>query len=125
MEKLIISRKIIIGIIGLLCLYLIYYFPVQRCLANINFLAYIKLQGVKEDNIKNKEILKDYKQDGYYIDIVYKDDPDWTYSYKFSIDELSKCFSYKSINCNIYNEKNESFELSGGRNAVKYPPLEE
>ena len=75
------------------------------------------------ENIQSKVIIKDYKQNGYYIDVVYKDDPDWTYSYHFLGRDLRDIFSYKSIHCLIFNSESESYDLVGGEDVVKYPPI--
>lgn len=105
-------------------LYLIYYYPFQRYLAENNFKKYIEIQGTDISNIQEKTIIKDYKQNGYYIDVVFKDDPDFIYSYKFSVDEFKNLLSYKSISCNIYTKQNESIELTDDINNIKYPPVD-
>ncbi len=68
-------------------------FPVQKLLADISFQDYIEHQG---------------------IDI---------YSYHFLCKDLRNIFSYKSIQCYIFNSKNEFYELVDGEDTVKYPPI--
>lgn len=121
-EKKIIFKVLLI-LLFIICLYIIYSFPIQKLLTNISFHDYIEHQGIDIENIQSKVIKKDYKQNGYWIDVVYKDDPEWRYSYHFLCRDLRNIFSYKSINCIIYNSKNESYELVGGEDSVKYPPL--
>lgn len=116
--------KIPITIAIIIVLAIIYYFPFQYYLAQRNFEEYIKLQGVQNSDIADKTIIKDYKQDGYRIHVVYKSDPNFYYSYKFSISNINEIFSYKSICCTIYNHQNESVGVTGESDAVKYPPLD-
>lgn len=104
--------------------YIFYFYPVQRYLAKKTFSEYIQIQGSSEDNIKSKRIFKDYKQNGYIIKVVYKDDPDFVYDYKYSIDDIKNITNYKSIRCVVYTQDNESVELTGDNNRIKYPPIE-
>ncbi len=101
----------------------IYYFPFQYFLAQKNFEEYIKLQGVQSTDISYKKITKNYKQDGYYIDVIYKNDKKYLYSYKFSTNDIRKIFSYESISCEVYNDNNVSIEVMGEIDNIKYPPL--
>lgn len=104
---------------------IVYYFPFQYFLAQKNFKEYIKLQGVQSTNISYKKTTKNYKQDGYYIDVVYKNDEKYLYSYKFSTNDIRKIFCYKSISCEVYNDNNVSIEVTGETDNIKYPPLKE
>lgn len=119
------KMKILITIAIIIVLAIIYYYPFQYCLAQRNFEEYIRLQGVQSSDIADKIIHKDYKQDGYWIRVVYKSDPNFYYDYKFSMSDNSKIFSYKSIYCTIYNHKNTEVGVTGESDAVKYPPLDE
>lgn len=119
------KMKILIAIAIIIVLAIIYYYPFQYCLAQRNFEEYIRLQGVQSSDIADKIIHKDYKQDGYWIRVVYKSDPNFYYDYKFSMSDNSKIFSYKSIYCTIYNHKNTEVGVTGESDAVKYPPLDE
>ena len=118
------KKYIILSIIILLIGgYLLYFFPIQRYFAEKTFIEYIKMQGTSEENIKSKETFKDYKQNGYFIEVIYKDDPSFMYDYKYSVDTLKDMNSYKSIRCIVYNKMNQSVEVSDEANIIKYPPL--
>lgn len=45
-------------------IFLAYYFPIQRCMAQIKFKQYMVAQGTSSDNIESKEVFKDYKVGG-------------------------------------------------------------
>lgn len=107
-------KKIIIILVVLLLGSLIYYFPIQKSLATNAFEDYIVSQGTSMENIKSKEIFKDYKQGGYFINVIYKDDPEFMYEYTYLPN--GKMF------CIIYDETNISVDASN-KNA-KYPSLE-
>jgi uncharacterized protein YvpB len=108
-------------VILLIALYLIYDYPIQRCLAKWNFEKYIELQGASYDDIEEIFIHKDYKQGGYWIDVTYTSDPGFYYDYQFRVSTLTKIFSYKSILLIVYDEHRAS--VSDEENTVKYPPL--
>jgi hypothetical protein len=117
------GRKVLIVLGVIVVLWLTYFYPVQRFLALRNFEQYIELQGAPKSDIQETEIFKDYKQDGYCMNVIYKSDPDFVYRYKFSVFDKSKLFSYGSIRCVVYNEHRETTDLHG--EIVKYPPLDE
>jgi hypothetical protein len=102
-------------------MYLTYYYPIQRYLAVWNFEKYIELQGAAYDDIEEMEIQKDYKQDGYWIRVVYKDDPEFHYMYHFRVWSIDKLFSYKSILLLVYD--NHWSGVTNEENTIKYPPL--
>lgn len=109
-----------IYIIGLLIIgYMIYFYPVQKVLAENSFSQYIALQGINEENILSKRVFKDYKQDGYCIDVVYKDDSNLRYNYKYYTGNNHE--STFNMICAVYNDHNVSIEVS--RENAKYPPL--
>ena len=111
-------------IIIFIVMYILYFYPVQRFLAQKAFNEYINLQGTSEENIETKRIFKDYKQDGYFIEVIYKDDPDFIYDYKYAVDAIKNMANYKAIRCDVYTKYNESVELSGDSESIKYPPIE-
>jgi hypothetical protein len=108
-------------VILIIAMYLTYYYPIQRCLAVRNFEKYIELQGASYDDIEEMEIQKDYKQDGYWIRVVYKDDPRFHYMYHFRVWSIDKLFSYKSILLLVYD--NHWSGVTNEENTIKYPPL--
>ena len=62
---------------------LIYYFPLQRAMAIMKFDRYIRQLEIDKNDIEEKRVFKDYKQGGYFIDVKYKSEPDYTYSYHY------------------------------------------
>lgn len=110
-----------ICIIGLIIVgYVIYFYPVQKMLAENSFSQYITLQGTNEENILSKRVFKDYKQDGYRIDVVYKDDSNLRYYYKYFIGNSHE--NTFNMICVVYNDHNVSVDVS--RQIAKYPPLQ-
>lgn len=77
------------------------------------FENYIEAQGVNEDNIKTKDMYKNYKFGGYDITVTYKDEPS-SYVYEY-----------------FYNAKTKKINLivlDDGRSieeGMKYPPIKE
>ena len=71
---------IILSIIGI---GLIYYFPLQRAMAIMKFDRHLKQLEIDKNDIEEKRVFKDYKQGGYFIDVKYKNEPDYTYSYHY------------------------------------------
>ena len=117
-------KKLPIILIVTIVTFLLYFYPIQRILAQKAFSEYIHLQGTTEENIKSKRIFKDYKQDGYFIEVIYKDDPDFIYDYKYSVNIIKYMADYKAIRCDVFTKHNESVELSGDIKNIKYPPIE-
>lgn len=95
-------------------MYLAYYFPIQRCMAQREFKEYIVAQGTSSDNIESKRISKDYKVGGYFINVIYKDDPDFTYEYTY--------LPSRKMICIIYDEENVSIDVTNKK--TKYQSLE-
>ncbi len=98
--------------------YIIYFFPVQRYFAETAFRNYILLQGASTDNIYYKKTYKDYKQDGYCIDVVYSDDLEYRYAYKYFVGKTP--YKY-NILCIVYDKQNVSVNV--GAKKIKYPPI--
>ncbi len=120
------KNKFVMGIVIVIALIVIYQFPIQRYLAIKNAKEYMKLQGTGMDNVKSMNVIKNYKQDGYYVDIVFKDDPEFLYTYRFKPSlSIFEMLSHKSIRCTIWDEKNVSVDLTGKIKDVKYLPLDE
>lgn len=96
-----------------------YTFHYERNIAEQNLEQYLKAQNVNIENIHSKKIYKNYKQPGYKFDIVYKDDPGYTYNYWYS----SWLDDYEfNIRCMIFNDRNISVELT--QETIKYRPLD-
>lgn len=110
---------IVLFLIFILC-YIIYFYPFQKYMAEKTFNEYIKLQGINQKNIESKEVFKDYKQGGYIVRVVYKDDLDYTYYYKYSVNRVENLTNYKSIRLNVYDTRNSRVNSN-----MKYPPIEQ
>ena len=118
------NKKWLLGILVIIVAYGLYFYPGQRYLAEKTFGEYIAIQGVNLENIQSKRVFKDYKQNGYIIDVSYRDDPEFRYNYKYAVDSIKDMNSYRAIRLNIYTKtNNESVELSGDSEKVKYPPI--
>lgn len=118
------NKKWILGILVIIVAYGLYFYPIQRYLAEKTFSDYIEIQGVSLENIQSKRVFKDYKQNGYMIDVSYKEDPEFRYDYKYSVDSIKDMHSYRAIRLNVYTQaNNESVELSGDSKNIKYPPI--
>ena len=104
------------GIVVLLAIgFLAYQYPIQKSFATNAFEDYIVSQGTSLENIESKEVFKDYKQGGYFINVTYKDDPEFMYEYIYLP-------SGKMI-CIIYDETNTSVDASNKE--AKYSSLED
>jgi len=110
-------QRIILCFIVFVVGFLLYYYPVQRICAEIDLGKYLEVQGISQDNIKNKRAYKDYKQNGYLFDISLYDDSDIIYQYKYYF--LSKQHEETfHIHC-IARKNGTEVPLR----LVKYPPI--
>lgn len=75
------------------------------------FEAYIIAQGVNQDNIATKTVMKDYKVGGYDFDVTFKDEPA-TYRYNYFYDA-----ELKIVHLIVFDD-GRSIE-----DGMKYPPL--
>ena len=105
-----------------LAAYLLYYFPIQRHCCEKKFYRYIADQGIQPEDIETIHYYKDFKQDGYYIDVKYKSDPDIRYCYHYYIVTRTRNsgIEYDIMSLIGYNNDNQSVEDE----ELKYPPLE-
>ncbi|EBF5152304.1 DUF3139 domain-containing protein [Listeria innocua] len=108
---------IMLGVLFVLC-FIGYLFlsVIPRYKANEAVDDYIAAQKVESNQIKTRDIQKDWTQGGYFITIVFKDDPDLVYKYYYE----NKRKDPYHINLLIF--KNGSGQLD---NQVKHPPLAE
>ena len=60
-----------------------YFFPYQKNIAVKNTDLYIQKQGIKDNDIKTREIKKDWKMGGYLTTLVLKKQTDLVYEYDF------------------------------------------
>ncbi|EHD1588448.1 DUF3139 domain-containing protein [Listeria monocytogenes] len=108
---------IMLGVLLVLC-FIGYLFlsVIPRHKANEAVDDYIAAQKVESNQIKTRDIQKDWTQGGYFITIVFKDDSDLVYKYYYE----NKRKDPYHINLLIF--KNGSGQLD---NQVKHPPLAE
>lgn len=80
------NKKIgVLVVVGLFVIgFLIYWYPVQKVMAEKAVEQYMKKQGISENNIDGKGIMKDYKRGGYEINGQLKDDPGLDYRYTWT-----------------------------------------
>jgi len=120
------NHRVLFAALSILLVGIVYFYPVQRILAEIKYKEYAKQQGVTEEDIASIRYQKDYTQDGYYVDVVYKSDPTHRYEYHyFLIDSWKTELKLHKMYCDIYNKEN--CLLSKGECEVRgvvYMPLE-
>lgn len=112
------KKYLVITVILIIVAYMLYYFPIQKYFAEKTLVKYMVAQGVSAEKIKSKRILKDYKRGGYFIDIVYKDDLDFRYTYYYFHGKSSLT---DSMLCIVYNKQNVSVRITNEK--IKYPPI--
>lgn len=101
---------------------LVYYFPLQRVLAEKKYEQYAAQQGVIVSDIKSKTVFKDYKQGGYYINVEYNRDPNHRYQYQyFLIDRKKTGILLNTMYCKIFDNKNNRLD---NFTDVIYKPIE-
>lgn len=114
------------GIAFILCivaLLLIYYYPLQRMLAEKKLGEYMAFQGVDTAEIENIRYQKDYTQDGYNIFVKFTDD-NYLYVYRYYLFSTGQGDSvrYNTMYCDVYNSENRCMdEFVEG---MKYKSLE-
>lgn len=106
------KKKIMVFILGLIVIgFIIYWYPVQKSFAKGAVEEYMVKQKISKENVKTKDIMKDYKQGGYIINVELKDDPGIIYEYTWSKNRGVILIVYK--------------DNSGmGDKGMKYPPLD-
>jgi len=110
--------------IGLVIGYLIWHFPVQKFLALIAFKKYREAQGANKSDISKIKVFKDYKRDGYVVNVWYKSQPSLRYEYKWLTSRLNatrEMYAYNII-LNIYDITDTHVEVYN-KFTPKYSPL--
>ena len=95
----------------------LYNFPIQRIRAEKAVDEYMVRQGVDFSQIESKEVLKDYTQNGHYIHIRFKNDPEFIYAYQYKKNGDVNLIIYNQMWCSIDNWYLET--------PPKYPDLSE
>ena len=114
------------GLILVLCvvvLCLLYYYPVQRVLAEKKLDEYMTLQGVDVTEIESIAYHKDYKQDGYSVFVNFRNDEyQYVYRYYLFSSGPGHGIRYHTMYCDVYNHQNRRMdEFVEG---MKYKSLE-
>ncbi len=94
----------------------LYDFPIQRIRAEKAVDKYMILQGVDFSQIESKEVLKDYTQNGHYIHIKFKNDPEYIYAYHYK--------KNGDVLLIIYNQMWNSIDNRYLETPPKYPDLD-
>ena len=121
----IVLKKISQILLLVICLVIIYQFPVQKRLALNKFERYIKKQGIDPSKIIEKEVSKNWKSGGYTIQVKFEDDADKTYYYHYEVfthrgnGELKVDKMWLSV-----SNKNQMQEAPL-KKKCKYPPIED
>lgn len=105
---------------------LAYQYPIQKALALKSFEDYINNQGIIENKIASKEVLKDWKQGGYLIVVTFHDDANNKYYYHYETWTYRKGekLKFNRMTLSIVDEK-KSVELDAPYDGkCKYPPIE-
>jgi hypothetical protein len=114
----IVLKKISQILLLVICLVIIYQFPIQKRLALNKFERYIKKQGIDPSKIIEKETYKNWKDGGYIIQVKFEDDADKTYYYHYyeelRVDRMKLTVSNKN-----------QMQEAPLKKKCKYPPLEE
>lgn len=118
-SKKILFLTIFILILGL---YVLMSFPIMKYKAEKSTYEYMLKQGISSDNISQKKIYKEYKVNGYVIEIKLKDDPMFRYKYEYIPDK--GLFKYQLM-LTIFN-KGEEYVISKKKDGKipKYLPLD-
>lgn len=115
--------RMIMVVLGLIVLLLIYYFPLQRILAEKKLTEYMYLQGVNTADIRSTEYYKDYTQDGYCVFVrFYGDDYLYVYRYYLFSTGPGHTFQFNTMFCDVYNKENRC--MDGFVDGMKYRSLE-
>lgn len=88
----------------------IYNFPYQKNQAEKIFEEYSHKQGLTAKNIQEKSFEKDFKQNGYIIRVVYKDDSKKIYEYHY-IPSYSSKKTYKKMFLLVFDKTGSGTKL--------------
>ncbi len=101
-------------------LFLTYFYVIERCLAIKYINSYMREQGVTEDIIESKNLLKDWKMGGYKMIVYYSDNKGVEYEYTYNITTHRKYEERKYNVVDLYVYKDGQ---SADNADVKYPRL--
>lgn len=105
------KKRLVTIFAGIFIIMWIYYFPLQRLLAEKKYKEYAKQQGVSTTDIKSKDVYKDYKQGGYYITVKYHSDPAHIYDYQYYLIQRGKENTlFNIMYCHIFDMENNQLD---------------
>lgn len=93
--------KILSAILMIILSIYLYNFPIQRIRAEKAVDEYMVLQGVDFSQIESEEVLKDYTQNGHYIHIRFKNDPEFIYQYHYKKNGDVHLIIYNQMWCSV------------------------
>ncbi|EOI7817583.1 TPA: DUF3139 domain-containing protein [Listeria monocytogenes] len=108
---------ITIGLVLIICIIgYIYWFAIPKHTANEAVDDYLAAQKINSTQVKTRDIQKDWTRGGYYVTIVFKDDPNLVYEYNYN----SKRNTPYHINLLVFKDGSSQED-----DQVKHPPLQE
>ena len=99
----------------------LYYFPLQRILAEQKYKSYAAQQGISVTDIATKHTFKDYKQGGYFIIVTYHKDPVHRYKYQYFLFDYRRTGTrLNTMYCSIFKGSKQVSDYAD----VVFPPLQ-
>ncbi|EBF5152575.1 DUF3139 domain-containing protein [Listeria monocytogenes] len=80
-KKILVLSLAIVGVLVIGGSFFLYTQSSHKKEANNQFESYTNKQGISPNDIEKKSMEKDYKQGGYILNVIFKDDPAYTYEY--------------------------------------------
>jgi len=112
------TKYIILGVvIFIVAGVYVYEFPYKKGNSEKAVSEYMKKQEVDNSDIKSIEYTKNYKQGGYFVDVIFKSMPNLRYEYNYGPGDKDKNF----IVLTVYKDNEEI--NSGEENFIKYREL--
>lgn len=107
--------------------FLLYQYPIQKFLAQREFENYTNKQGIVSDNIRSKEIFKDWKLGGYLIVVSFNNDENNKYYYCYQpwTHKKEESFKLNTMTLDVIDEKNSILLDYPYDGKCKYPPIQE
>ncbi len=116
-------KKVIIIIFIIVGIFLLYYYGLEKYLAIKYFDKYLVEQGVSEEYIESKNVLKDWKFGGYKMIVHYSNNEGYTYTYHYDITTHKRNEERKYNVVNLYISKDGRVLYNPYNTDVKYPPI--
>ncbi|EKB58603.1 DUF3139 domain-containing protein [Falseniella ignava] len=106
---------------------LAYQYPVQKFLASKKFEAYLTAQGVSREQIESEEMIKDWKQGGYLVIVIFQDDPNYKYYYHYGLwtHHRGENLKFHQMSLEIIDIQKSMVLDEPYEGKCKYPPISE